>query len=380
MIDSLLAVTSVPLDDSARASLFRGVPALTFVMDSTGAAGRMRWARQLTELDELLIALTGRRLFDAAARSRNGDAASSDEFDLMTGLTGLALVLLRRTVHARGELGGQHAEALNEMLSRVLTYLVHRTRDRVLDDVLVPGWWSKPRRGTSVPVPGKRRADAAWGYADFGVALGGAGILSLLAAASQARCTVPGQDAAIRQITGWYVRWRQHARGGVVWWPHRLTLEELRTGRTQQHPPTPTWAHGTPGIGRALQMAAIALGDPLGRRAAEGAIASCLTRSQLDSLTEPDLYAGTGGMYLTVLRAARDAEDFAPLNARASLLTHRVGAAADAVSRTSRTLPEPDDREFMYGKFGTRLVFQALRSRAAPVSGVDAVLATGWVE
>lgn len=92
-----------------------------------------------------------------------------------------------------------------------------------------------------------------------------------------------------------------------------------------------------------------------------------------------DLYTGAGGITLTVMRAAQDAEAFASVQARTSMLTHRVGAVTDAVSRTSRILPDPHDTE-LHGRSGTRLVFHALQSRAVPVSGADGVLGTTWVE
>ncbi|GAA2234395.1 hypothetical protein GCM10010413_37150 [Promicromonospora sukumoe] len=379
--DHLLAATSVALDTSVRANLFHGVPALAFVVDATGPAGRARWARQLAELDGSLVALVNDRLAEAAARWRERTPVSSGEFDLMTGLAGLTTVLLRRAVHVAEDpaaSGPEQAEVLHTTLVRALAYLVDRARNRVLEGAPVPGWWSSTARSSSPTAPGAM--DGVGGHAYLGFARGGAGILAVLAAASRAGHAVPGQDVAIRQIASWYERWRQQTSDGVVWWPTRIGWDELESGSTSQEPSAPTWAHGTPGIGRALQMAAIALGDPQARIAAEGVIASCLTRSQLDVLTEPDLYAGTGGMYLTVLRAAEDAEGFASVQARTSMLTHRVGAAADAVSRTSRVLPDPQDTEFLHGRFGTRLVFQALQSRAVPVSGADAVLGTAWVE
>ncbi|GAA2234418.1 hypothetical protein GCM10010413_37200 [Promicromonospora sukumoe] len=35
---------------------------------------------------------------------------------------------------------------------------------------------------------------------------------------------------------------------------------------------------------------------------------------------------------------------------------------------------------FLYGRFGTRLVFESLRRRASPVCGGDGVLGIGWAE
>ncbi|GAA4720323.1 lanthionine synthetase C family protein [Promicromonospora umidemergens] len=375
--DALLAAKKRPLDRSARADLFYGAPALTFVLDTTGAQYRARWAHELAALDQILVELTAERFEAVNDRIEAGAPTHGSEFDLMTGLTGLGMVLLRRAVHQPAR-GTALDEAVSGALSGVLSYLVDRSKDRILSEVLLPGWWSASAPQPTTPVGDKQPN----GYADFGMARGGAGILAFLAASYRAGYAVPGQAEAIRHITGWYTRWRQETPDKVTWWPQQLSLDELRTGRVHQPGPSePTWAHGTPGIGRALQMAGIALGDERGRVVAEDAVASCLTQRELNRLTEPDLYVGTGGMYLTVLRAAEDAEAFMALHRRGhSLETSRLGVAADAVSRTSRVLPDPDDTEFLWGRFGTRLVFESLRTRAAPVSGADGVLGIGWAE
>lgn len=371
--DALLQAKAMRPDLSSDAGLFYGAPALAFVLDATGVQCRARWAHELAALDQMLVDLSMERLGAAGARAQAGAPVRGSEFDLMNGLTGLGVVLLRRAVH-----GSVYGDALIRTLSGVLSYLVDRARDRVLEGVQLPGWWASnpPELG---PAGG---AAVLGGCAHLGMARGGAGILAFLAASLRAGYTVPGHAAAIRNMVAWYTRWQQEAPNKVIWWPQRLTLEELRTEQIHQIGPSePTWASGTPGIGRALQMAAIALRNAPGRVAAEDAIASCLTRSQLDPMNEPDLYAGTGGMYMTVLRAAEDAERHRPVHsAGSSKLSHRVGLAADAASRTSRVLPDSGDTEFLFGRFGTRLVFEALRSRAAPVSACDGVLGIAWAE
>lgn len=366
--DALLTAKQATPDQSARANLYYGAPALAFVLDTTGVQHRVRWAHELAALDQILVHLTAERLDAVTIRA---------ELDLVTGLTGLGIVLLRRVAH-QPERHTALDQALTEALSGVLSYLVDCSQDRILDEVLVPGWWRSTPPGPSNLVGHGQPS----GHANLGMAHGGAGILAFLAASLRAGYTVPGHAAAIRHITGWYTRWRQKTPEQVTWWPQRLSPEELRTGRVQQPTPTePTWAHGTPGIGRALQMAAIALRDEQARLAAESAIASCLTQRELDRVSEPDLYSGTGGIYLTVLRAAEDAEALLPPHRTGhSLSTSRVGAAADAVSRTSRVLPNPQDTEFLWGRFGSKFVFEALRSRATPVSGGDGVLGIGWVQ
>ena len=324
--------------------------------------------------------MTSDRLAAAEARTRTGAPPQESELSLVDGLTGLGVVLLRRVFHQPAR-----NEDLSRALADVLTYLVDRAQDRVLGDVPLPGWLTPTLHHPATP--GAPPA-VLTGHADFGMARGGAGILALLAASYRAGHLVAGHAEAIDRIVGWYARWRQETPEKVVWWPNRLSLEELQTGQVaavvsedDPSPLEPTWAHGTPGIGRALQMAAIARRNDPGRIAAEDAIASCLTQSQLSPMNEPDLYAGTGGMYLAVLRAAEDAERFRPLHAPGvSTLSHRLGVAGSAVSRTSRVLPDPDDAEFLFGRFGTRLVFESMSRRASPVSGCDGVLGIGWAE
>ena len=89
------------------------------------------------------------------------------EFDLMNGLTGLGVVLLRRAVH-----GSVYGDALIRTLSGVRSYLVDRARDRVLEGVQLPGWWTSnpPEIG---PAGG---AAVLGGCAHLGMARGAPGV------------------------------------------------------------------------------------------------------------------------------------------------------------------------------------------------------------
>lgn len=345
-VDDMLAeAIERPADHTMRAGLYYGAPAVLFALDATGVDGRARYAAALAELDPALEHLTQERL--EAARERAGRAVSAAvaEFDLFSGLTGLGTLLLRRAPRSR-------------VLHEVVAYVVGLTHDRMLDGVRVPGWWATDA-DPSAP---------ARGSANLGMAQGAAGLLAFLATAARAGQTVEGHRAAIGRVAQWLGQWRQEGPDGV-WWPQQLTLEELRSGEVREPgPSSPSWAYGTPGIGRALQMAAIAVGDPAARGSAEHAIASCLTRRQLDRMAEPDLYTGTAGLYQTVFRAAQDAGS--------PILTHRLATAADALSRTGRGWPE--DTAFLTGRSGTRLANQTLFRGAPPVSGWDRALQIGW--
>ena len=87
----------------------------------------------------------------------------------------------------------------------------------------------------------------------------------------------------------------------------------------------PSWCYGTPGIARAVQLAAIAVGDVDRQRSAEQAIAACLTDPQ--PLTEPGLCHGLAGLYQTAFRAAADATSPA-IAAQLPPLTDRLTRAA----------------------------------------------------
>src|SRR5690606_7054444 len=82
--DWLLAVSDGPMDRSVHASLFYGIPALTFVLDTTGAY-RTRWAHELASLDQALVAVTNDRLAAVEARVAAGAPPQDDEFSLVDG-------------------------------------------------------------------------------------------------------------------------------------------------------------------------------------------------------------------------------------------------------------------------------------------------------
>ena len=88
------------------------------------------------------------------------------------------------------------------------------------------------------------------------------GGLSLLALAMRQGITVRARHPeAIDRICAWLDAWRQPGPAGP-WWPTWITIAELREGRpTRPGPGRPSWCYGTPGIARALQLAAIARRD-----------------------------------------------------------------------------------------------------------------------
>jgi lantibiotic biosynthesis protein len=140
------------------------------------------------------------------------------------------------------------------------------------------------------------------------MAHGISGPLALLALAMRQGITVDGHTDAIHRICHWLDAWRHEAPAGP-WWPERVNLAELRTGRSvHDGPARPSWCYGTPGLARAQQLAGHAVGDPARQRSSEHALARCLADPvQLARIIDPALCHGWAGLIATAWCAAADA-------------------------------------------------------------------------
>ncbi|MHC3474884.1 lanthionine synthetase C family protein [Streptomyces sp. 7R007] len=329
------------------ANLLYGAPALAFVLHAAGADGTVRYGPACKGVDASVTALTHRRVDLAHARIERGELPAFGEYDLLHGLTGLGAHLLQ---HMSG----------NDVLQRVLDYLVRLTHPLRAGDETLPGWWVShdPRRRHSAAFPG--------GHGNFGIAHGIAGPLALLAQARRRGVTVNGHDEAVHRIIDWLDIWRQHADSGP-WWPQWITREQLRTGRPGQLGPLrPSWCYGTPGLARAQQLAAIATRDLARQQRAEHALVRCLADpDQLSGITDNSLCHGWAGLYQTVWRAARDAytpEVSAHLPALSDRLLQRCRAGLG------------DDIGFLEGTAGLALALHIAADATPPLSGWDSCL------
>jgi hypothetical protein len=287
------AATREPLSAGEGAGLWYGATALGF---SILHAAPGRYEPALRKLDQAVTGLAQARLRDAHARIDTARRPSRSEFDLVRGLTGLGAYLLRRDPHS-------------PLLGQVLTYLVRLSEPVPAGDDAdrgAPGWWSSDTpAGCAAHIVGG-------GHADLGAAHGISGPLALLALAMREGVIVAGHARAIERIADWLEAWRQKGPAGW-WWPERLTLAELRTGRLRQdRSRRPSWCYGTPGIARALQLAAVATDDHARARCAEDAFAGCLADpNQLARLTDSALCHGWAGVFTTAWHAAADARSTA---------------------------------------------------------------------
>lgn len=271
------------------ASLFLGAPAVAFAVHTAAADALGRYQRALSILDRSVSALTHRRIDQAHARLARRQRPRLAEFDVIGGLTGIGAHLLR---HRPGD----------DVLERVLRYLVRLSEPLYDDGDVWPGWWTDqdPHAGSS--------AEFAGGHGNLGLAHGIAGPLALLALAARRGITVDGQREAMQRICGWLDTCRRDDDAGS-WWPQWITWDEHRRGRASRPGPgRPSWCYGTPGIARAQQLAALATGDASRRALAEHALAACLSdHSQLHRIIDGSLCHGWAGLYQTAWRAADDA-------------------------------------------------------------------------
>jgi lantibiotic biosynthesis protein len=268
----------------ADVGLFEGAPAVAFALGTTG-----NWRTQAV-LDEHVRAITRRRLKTAHRRIDHGERCAKHEYDLISGLTGLGVYLLRH--------GSDRA-----LLTKVLAYLVRLTEPHA--DGL-PGWWALD----GPTGPGEHWAE---GHGNLGMSHGIAGPLTLLALTMRRGIVTPGQTRAMRRIIDWLQR-HQHAapRGG---WRGTVHIREewatsgnTRRASDREVPGTPSWCYGTPGIARALQMAGLALSDLDLQHRAEDALLGCVTdESQLALLADASLCHGWAGVMHLTWRASQHA-------------------------------------------------------------------------
>ncbi|MEV0188286.1 lanthionine synthetase C family protein [Kitasatospora purpeofusca] len=334
----LAGIAAQPLIATDQASLFLGAPALAFVLHtSAGTSGHHR--QTLRTLDRVVTDRTARRLAAAHARIDRGEHTTTAEYDLLYGLTGLGAHLLRRDPHS-------------EIVHDVLTYLVRLTQP--LPGTDLPGWWV--RHDPSGFLPG--------GHGNLGLAHGITGPLALLALAKQTGALVDGHTGAMLRILDWLDGLRQTSDAGP-WWPQWVSVDEHRLGSVLHGGPgRPSWCYGTPGLVRAQQLAAIALGDRRRQRAAEAALRRCIADpTQLARITDPGLCHGAAGLLHTVHRVAQDSEKPERFAEHLPALRCLLHAQAPA--------QQPG---FLNGTAGTALALHATDRGGVPATAWDACL------
>ncbi|MEU0840842.1 lanthionine synthetase C family protein [Streptomyces sp. NPDC005962] len=324
------------------ASLYRGAPALAYALHT---AGHPAYHSALDTLDETVAGLVRAKLATARERMAAGQPPRMREYDLISGLTGLGAWLLHRRTRL-------------ELLEYVLRYVVRLLLQPVtVDGRATPGWWTSDcPNGTP---------DPAWpyGHGNFGLAHGVAGPVALLALCARAGFSVPRQQQALVHSCRLLEQWSIGVPTGGTAWPETVTADRWRQGPPSSAAPgRPSWCYGTPGIARALQLAALACNRASSQRHAEHTLAACLTDpAQLDSLTDATVCHGWAGLALSTAAAAADTAPGSPLPGQAPLLRDRLAAHLDQH-------PRPDTPGLLTGSDGILLTLHTLTPtrRVAP--------------
>ncbi|WP_108987709.1 lanthionine synthetase C family protein [Streptomyces coelicoflavus] len=338
------AISSRPVAaHPAHANLYRGVPAVAYILHT---AGHPAYARSLAKLDAETVAIVTDRLDAAHRRMGGGRPPRLREYDLISGLTGLGAYLLLR--------------GRDNVLERVLRYLVRLiTEPLTVDGHQVPGWWA-----ATDPRDAVGTGRFAHGHANFGIAHGVTGPLALLALAHRTGHTVDGQDHALAEAITHLTAWTQPFDNGSIGWPELLTLNAYRKGpEPGAAPGRPSWCYGTPGIARALQLAAFALHDDAARHLAERAAFQSVTDPrQTGQITDASVCHGWAGLLLATARIASDAA----LHDLTGVLPTLHARLDSAVARNEA----PEDAGLLTGNAGVLLAKHTLNT-AHP-------LAQGW--
>lgn len=321
--------------DTTEASLYQGVPAVAYALGVSHAAGNPAgmipvW---LSEADAATAAIARLRLNDATARlSHTTSHPPHRDWNLFHGLTGFAAFLLGRDTADDGDL-----------LRDILTYLVDLTLHT-----------PDPAPGASQPHPDGPGVDGLDQQGGGGVLSGKAGVLALLALAADEAITVPGHHEAIEQLSRAY----ETSLEPVVGRPHRMCSSEVPYGDVVgtccpdngEPAPRPSWCDGTAGIARALQLAAIVLGDQQRQLRAETLLAHCLRDfRQAMQLTDFTVCHGWSGLFHTLRAATADAGPASPL---ASTTPH---LDQPSMLRICDTLPAAVGDGLLTGKAGMKL-------------------------
>lgn len=346
-------------EGSARCALFNGDAALGFAA-RFAAAGGDGYTKLLRTLDER-IGRAARRLAEALSEAVGAAdrGLMIGHYDVITGLAGLGRYLLAA--------GPDQRPALEE----TLTALVRLTEPVALTERTVPGWWV--RQG---PGPGPGGVVPAQGLFDLGMAHGIAGPLALLAIAYRQDVRVPGQADAVSRVGRWLAA-RVASDESGPYWPTTIGFTSEFRGEIGASPPTrAAWCYGTPGVARALQLAAPVAGEP-----GWADLAVTTLRSVLDGpverwrITNAGLCHGAAGLLHVTSRVAEDSGD-AGLRAHLPSLAERVLAHHDPDAPYGfRRHRSADLAGVLEGASGVAL---ALRHFATAGSSGDAGRALHW--
>ncbi|MFD9724598.1 lanthionine synthetase C family protein [Streptomyces sp. NPDC059072] len=279
---SFLSAGSELSGEGLSTGLFSGLGGVLFAVAALSRGGA-RYRRALGVLDDAL-APEARKAADRLAADRPGRPV--DDFDLVSGASGLAAGLLDRDPH--------------RLLDPLLTALV---------GLATPNGRT-PRWATAPELLGDPSTRTAYPYGNLncGLAHGIPGPLAVLALALKAGHHVPGQAEAVRYLADWLTTHRADDEWGVNW-PSAFPLPPPDGTSAAPVPAAArsSWCYGSPGVARALWHAGEALDDARLRTLAVEAMTDVLERPVTSRhLNSAPFCHGVSGLLQVVLRFAHD--------------------------------------------------------------------------
>lgn len=269
-------------------------------------------------------------------------------YDVISGLSGLGRYLLLRGSDQRS-------------LVRLLECIVDWSKPIRFHGEIVSGLWSSCAPD---PYHTSPYTILKYGHLNTGLSHGIAGPLALLSLALMEGVEVAGHEVAIRRLVSTLEKFRYSDRNGE-YWPNALSINNWAGGGPTPRRSRPSWCYGAPGISRALQLAATALGEDdwlhLSYRSIRSLLDVPLDGWGIDNLA---LCHGWSGI-LHLLRFFRDGPDAELVVNVMDEIAYKIVSEApeDVLARTRvsgrNLLPEADIPGLLNGAAGVALALDA---------------------
>jgi hypothetical protein len=332
---------------SVSTSLYDGLSGMALAAFLLSRGGS-RYQKLLTTVDTALVPSVLSACHRAMTRP---SGIGVQDFDLISGLTGVGVYLLGRTA----------APGPRQALEATLRYLVWLAGE----ENGVPRWFTPASRMTD-----EMRERFPTGHLNCGLAHGIPGPLGLLALGRLEGIVVEGGDEVIDQWARWLARNRTDDDWGPNW-PTAIPPPD-QPAEPGLGPTHAAWCYGSPGVARSLWLAGQALEKAEYQRLALDAIEALRQRPVCERrLASPTFCHGYAGLLQIVLRFAHDTgrADFARF---ATSLAESILDTYEPDSLVGYRRREPGGVRVDYpglldGAAGVVLVLLAASTSVAPV-------------
>lgn len=303
-----------------------------------------RYSELLEKIDKFIDSKTDQQIDKVLCGAESGSIRLQD-YDLISGLTGIGAYLLSRTQIRAPTSNSLHC--IMTALVRICDtdnngFLLCKTQK---EDLI--GWLAEDDRCKS-------------GIVNCGVAHGIAGILCLLSLAKLSNISITGIEETITRLGTWLIGIsNEHG------WPDVVSLESNVSHRGCMD----AWCYGSLGASRSLWLAGQAVGNLQWMFLAQTCVIESIDRVLRTSMTDAGICHGLSGALLIALRFANETNPdlFQP---RIQQLFERVLLQFDPKTKfgfVDKIGPILDNPSFLTGACGIGLVLLASASEKAPI-------------